>query len=674
MDKGTFASAEEIQYIASLLIPDENFEPEKIAIIKCNESKDIKACPGSGKTTTLLAKLAILANRMPLEDNKGICVLTHTNVAINEIKDKIGIKADILFKYPNHFGTIQSFVDKFLAIPEYIDRWNKKLRRIDNDFSCKKLEYKFKRIPFEEKKCLYSQIKDRLPKPENIPYGQKTKMVNELELNFIQNIYVEFLSEYDYVFKRNYSDNRIFAKTKGTPTFDLLSELRYSHFDDGIIFFNDAYSLAFSYLLRRSVIKNAFIKRFKYVFIDEMQDTDLHQIDLIKKLFDEKKIVVQCFGDPYQSIYNLVKTEEVWKPVDPLIISSSKRFGEKIAKILRAVCIIDNSGLTPNENIKSIDPILIVFENPKDVLPKFCEIITYQKIKDRTIWEISECENLDIKAIGWVGEPNDEDRADDRLTIQSYFGNFKKELRKKEKVNYDSLKSFLRKRHNANLKDYSDSIIDALLQILSMENIKNMKANVKRDYTKTTLLEELKENHRDIYDKLLQNIAIWSKEIHSSYSYDEKVINEIKKFIQHSFLLVFNIQNLNSDVLSFVKSEPQQIFTEQELKANNTYEWENDKRIKIQLGTIHSVKGETHAATLYLETWYQGKHESEWIMPQLLGKPYIDDGKVRVKECLKMAYVGMSRPRYLLCMAIHKNRYNSKLDIENGGSWKIINI
>ena len=113
-----FATPEEIAYAESILLKEGlHFEQPYIDIIQCNETKDIKACPGSGKTTSLLAKLVILANKMPLENNQGICVLTHTNVAINEIKSRLGKKADVLFTYPNFFGTIQSFVDKFLAIP-----------------------------------------------------------------------------------------------------------------------------------------------------------------------------------------------------------------------------------------------------------------------------------------------------------------------------------------------------------------------------------------------------------------------------------------------------------------------------------------------------------------------------------------------------------------------------
>ena len=53
-----FANEREIKYAHDILLGElPDFDEEKINIIKCNESKDVKACPGSGKTTTLLAKL-----------------------------------------------------------------------------------------------------------------------------------------------------------------------------------------------------------------------------------------------------------------------------------------------------------------------------------------------------------------------------------------------------------------------------------------------------------------------------------------------------------------------------------------------------------------------------------------------------------------------------------------
>jgi superfamily I DNA and RNA helicase len=52
-----------------LLPPREHFDEEQKAVIRCFETKDILACPGSGKTTALLAKLLILSQQMPLEKN-----------------------------------------------------------------------------------------------------------------------------------------------------------------------------------------------------------------------------------------------------------------------------------------------------------------------------------------------------------------------------------------------------------------------------------------------------------------------------------------------------------------------------------------------------------------------------------------------------------------------------
>ena len=79
----------DIRQVEELLLPDGcKFPEDARKVIRCWESKDVAACPGSGKTTVLLAKLKSLADRMPLDNGSGICVLSHTNVAVNEIKEK----------------------------------------------------------------------------------------------------------------------------------------------------------------------------------------------------------------------------------------------------------------------------------------------------------------------------------------------------------------------------------------------------------------------------------------------------------------------------------------------------------------------------------------------------------------------------------------------------------
>lgn len=80
-------------------------------------SNDILACPGSGKTTVLIAKLKLIADKSPLKDGRGVCVLSHTNVAVSELKAKLGKSAERLLSYPNFVGTIQTFVDQYITFP-----------------------------------------------------------------------------------------------------------------------------------------------------------------------------------------------------------------------------------------------------------------------------------------------------------------------------------------------------------------------------------------------------------------------------------------------------------------------------------------------------------------------------------------------------------------------------
>ena len=90
----------------------------RLLIIRSMNTLDIEACPGSGKTTLLVAKLAILARKWA-ESRRGICVLSHTNVARQEIETHLGNTAagQSLLSYPHFIGTIHGFVNEFLALP-----------------------------------------------------------------------------------------------------------------------------------------------------------------------------------------------------------------------------------------------------------------------------------------------------------------------------------------------------------------------------------------------------------------------------------------------------------------------------------------------------------------------------------------------------------------------------
>ena len=92
--------------------------------------------------------------------------------------------------------------------------------------------------------------------------------------------------------------------------------------------------------------------------------------------------------------------------------------------------------------------------------------------------------------------------------------------------------------------------------------------------------------------------------------------------------------------------------------------------LQIEVGTVHSVKGETHVATLYMETSFHEKCESEYFGAQLEGLPYKGNKKYE-KQALRIGYVAMSRPQYLLCMAISKEHFELLDEKLLKNNWKI---
>lgn len=157
-----FATDEEIKIAHDILLKGKKqFDISRVNIIKEDRSCYVQASPGSGKTTVLLAKLIILANKMPLPEGKGVCVLTHTNVAIDEIKAKLGQKADVLFSYPNFFGTIQAFLHKYIAAAALHYFYGSQIAYVDDDVANAVFLKKYSKLPFRESKLrrqVFAQI------------------------------------------------------------------------------------------------------------------------------------------------------------------------------------------------------------------------------------------------------------------------------------------------------------------------------------------------------------------------------------------------------------------------------------------------------------------------------------------------------------------------------------
>ncbi len=300
---------DDIRYAENILLPEgKEFDVERKTFIRNLNTIDLQAVPGSGKTTSLLAKLVILERKPPFADGSGILVLSHTNAAIDEIKEKIQKHCPKLFSYPNFIGTIQSFVDEFLAIPFYISTFKKKTIRIDNEIynetikSCLDKLWLHRLNSSQDTINKIAYIKNS---NETLFYDFRFQFSNEIKLiKKINDDSLEIKKPRGNTRPQTYRD---YTQQEKQDLYNWFLEFKKTILKWGVLHFDDAFFLADVYLSKIPSIKTILQKRFSFVFVDEMQDMDTDQYNLLEKVFyDEGNSVskIQRIGDKNQAIYN----------------------------------------------------------------------------------------------------------------------------------------------------------------------------------------------------------------------------------------------------------------------------------------------------------------------------------------------------------------------------------
>lgn len=641
-------SEDDIRYAEKILLPNgKEFDEERKAFIRNFNTIDLQAVPGSGKTTALLAKLVILERKLPFADGSGILVLSHTNAAIDEIKEKIQKHCPKLFSYPNFIGTIQSFVDDFLAIPFYVHMCKKKPNRIDHE--------------------IYNEVATK--RYNNLPNSAAKTWLNKQ--HDPENLFKNFRFDIDLNLTNGMNGNIILRSNSNSASYKTFKKIKQQILLSGVLNYDDAYFLAECYLKKIPNIKTILQKRFSFVFVDEMQDMDTHQYNLLEKIFyDEGNSVskIQRIGDKNQAIYNSVKATDVWQDrADILRLNGSQRLSKPIADVVKKFALYSDATFDIVGKYEcEIKPHILVFEtaNIGSIIPCFAQIVKEYKENGRLK---SKKDFKDIKVVCWNTDwkENEESRGDiAKMRLEDYHKGFKRE-KHKPKEDYDTLKSYLLYyEQKKTLEPLRKSILNAILKILLLENINTTDD---RPYTKKKLLDFIHEKDLQKYDEFSLNLYTWSIGIIQEKT--EDVWNGIKVYVP-TLLAMFDktisasTNFINNDIVE-IPAENTEIHT-----PTNHYK---EDGLEIEITSVHAVKGQTHCATLYLESCYQGKHESERLSNQFLGNSF-NDTKVHHKSSAKMAYVGFSRPTDLLCIAIHKERFDSLLSTINRDQWEVVEV
>jgi DNA helicase-2/ATP-dependent DNA helicase PcrA len=225
------------------------------------------------------------------------------------------------------------------------------------------------------------------------------------------------------------------------------------------------------------------------------------------------------------------------------------------------------------------------------------------------------------------------------------------------------------------LRPAMEGIMKAILKALRLESVVN--PNTDTAFTRTTLWDYLKENEAEEYDRWRGFVYMWIVALRKGLR--DEVHAEMKSAVPGMLAIFGKALKVAADFVNGADVTPIAESSQGAASGN----WVNHHGFDIEVASVHMVKGQTHTATLYLETAYytDGRgasaksYESQRLAAQFLGNPMNENEKgMRVKQSAKMVYVGLSRPTHLLCVAVHESHFNQYLGNIKDAGWDVIPI
>lgn len=633
-----------------------NFDDDdRISILETMHTIDVQACPGSGKTTLIAAKLILLAKKWPLSD-KGICVLSHTNVAKDEIIERLKnsktSEAQRLLSYPHFIGTIQEFTHRFLALPllrsngvneitidieAYVQLANKLLEQ--HQFIW--LKGTLRGLGSDENKDIFLRETYRFISEDGVPVNiSKTPRAWKNPANL----------------------------EKAKRALNLLKEYLDTR---GYYLYRDMYTHAQLACNYNSDLCKSISARFPCVFIDEMQDTQKFQDELLNKIFqlDSSEVIIQRFGDPDQAIFHGIGNEEsndsfngkLASDMD-YVVHKSHRFDTDIADKIKALShnsipletelteMLSADRAQAHSSGSSFEHSIIVFNDDTrgDVLQCFGNIVSEQ-FED----EYKRSDKFVVKALGAVG--NEIDPEVEQLKIGHYWDAYDKS-KAKSSFKGNSLIEVVRYCRQIPSLDWSGEYKLLFNSILILLRLAGKNDEGGRAYTNTSLRSFLETSNKWRH---------FRETIRLLLSDDRPIKQEFWVSICEDLALLFDLQDALVEAVKYLEYSEENLASinqNEECDGGNDYLTPLPENIvlhpdgfHINLSTIHSVKGETHDATLVMET-KNYNYDIGQLLNHIAG---LDVTRVTQKRKIKYSrqlYVAASRPRHLLCIAIHQDR------------------
>lgn len=624
-------------------------DESRLLAIKNMDTADFEACPGSGKTTLLVAKLAILANRWR-HPRQGVCVLSHTNAARNEIGTRLSASpaAGALLRYPHFVGTIHSFVNEFLAVPWLRSKGNP-ISVIDTQIA---LKHRMGLLAWNWKSAMEARH------------------------------LTEFALMYDAA---DYSGNKG-NLSPTTPLSQAMVAASRASSEAGYFCYDEMFVWANELLDARPEVAPALRERFPFVFVDEAQDNSELQSSLLHRIFlaGENPSRRQRFGDSNQAIYSSA-ADQGGASTDPFPgqvkhdLPRSYRFNQAIADQVKGLGVIPQPlvGAGPSPSAIKADPkkpTVFLFDDDSigEVLPRYAAHLIEQFSEE----ELGE--GAFVAVAGVVNEPDKHEPVP--RFMGHYAPTFDAACSRRDSSQATFAQYLARARFEmggtGNLFPLVHATATAVLRLATIAG-SNLSLYSRRSPHRRVL--ELLDGSAAAADyAALVELVISKKGDLTKAEWDATAkplavsaagsIAGAPPAATHAFVAWPELGvggDLEGDATN--------------ARTDNLFSYPPDEpKVHVRLGSIHSVKGETHTATLVLESYFHD-HHFEVLKPWLLGSRsggFKSGNKLegpRLLGRLRLHYVAMTRPSHLLCVGMRKDCFvDEEIAILRARGWHVV--
>lgn len=236
----------------------------------------LKACPGSGKTHVVANKVIKQVLNWKTQ-NRGAAILSFTNVACEELKERVDKISNCKIGYPHYIGTLDSFISQYIFMPfgHMIMNCTEK-PAIIQDFSINALQYSTK---IWKETCHKSGCD-----PLDFYYDQTGILTHKKK------------------------DITTCSVTKNKPC----EKFKLYCYKNGYATYQDVIMIALRILKINPNVARLLTNRFPVLIIDEAQDISAEQMELIDVLVNNGLMEIMLIGDPDQAIYE-------WRDADPSV-------------------------------------------------------------------------------------------------------------------------------------------------------------------------------------------------------------------------------------------------------------------------------------------------------------------------------------------------------------------